>query len=278
MEKLAQRRRRVTRHDERDIFESQYVAFQPSLDGTHIRMSGRLGPLEGEVCRKALNQRGEDMYPAGEARPEAGLRRALALTTMCQDELDQLPPVGTGSGDHDHGRRREPLLMVVADQTLAEESGYEQGASVFAGGRVGPDTIDLIRCSGRVERITVNGQHITTHRTKSTIRPAMGRAVLARDGGCTIAGCNSTYRLEVHHILEASRGGDHTPDNLTTLCWWHHHVAIHRQGMKIDPLSPPHRRRLTHPRHNRRHQPPPVHSNPEGTFGISIPPPTRTPP
>ena len=72
----------------------------------------------------------------------------------------------------------------------------------------------------------------------STDRP------LARDDGCTIAGCSSTYRLEVHHITERSKGGTDTPENLTTLCWWHHHVAVHRQGMHIDPNSPPHRRRL----------------------------------
>ena len=52
-------------------------------------MNGRLGSFEAEICREALNRRGETLVPAGEERPDAGQRRALALTTLCQDELDE---------------------------------------------------------------------------------------------------------------------------------------------------------------------------------------------
>ena len=244
--RLVQQMRKMTREDERRVFEGQYVAFQPSLDGSHVRMNGRLGAFEAEICREALDRRGEKLVPAGEERPDAGQRRALALTTLCQDELDErqmVAPVAEPA-DPSPRSRREPLLMVVANNPLAEASGFEQGVSVLAGGRVGPDTVDLIQCSGRTESITVTGQDITHHGSHSAIRPSLRRAVLARDEGCTIDGCSSSYRLEVHHILERSRGGDNSAENLTTLCWWHHHVAVHRRGMRIDPQSPPRRRRL----------------------------------
>ena len=224
-----------------------------------MRVMGHLGAYEGEICRKALNQLGDELAPAGETRPEAGTRRALALTTLCLDELDrdatsawaakrELPPPSS---------RREPLLMVLADGSLTQASDFEQGAAILAGPRVGPDTIDLILCTGRTANITTTEQHITNHTSTTSIRPGLRRAVLARDDGCTIDGCSSTYRLEVHHILELSRGGDNSAENLTTLCWWHHHVAVHRQGMRIDPQSPPRRRRLLHPRANCGYQPPP---------------------
>ena len=243
---VAQRYRRMARAEERRVFDGQYVTFQPSLDGTHVRVSGRMGAYEAEICRNGLDKRGEALVPEDAPRPDPGLRRALALTSLCQDALETDP----GSGDVEDTRlpttpnRRAPLLTVLAHEPLAEASGYEQGAAVLGGARVGPDTIDLILCQGRIENVTVAGQRVTTHRSISGIRPALRRAVLARDDGCTIAGCRSTYRLEVHHIVERSRGGDDSPENLTTLCWWHHHVAIHRQGMRIDPNSPPHRRRL----------------------------------
>ena len=32
-------------------------------------------------------------------------------------------------------------------------------------------------------------------------------------------GYHSTYRFEAQHILERSRGGDNTAENLTTRCW-----------------------------------------------------------
>ena len=144
----------------------------------------------------------------------------------------------------------------VSRRSLTQTAGFEQGAAILAGPRVGPDTIDLILCIGRTANITTTGQHITNHTSTTSIRPGLRRAVLARDDGCTIDGCSSTYRLEVHHILERSKGGDNSAENLTTLCWWHHHVAVHRQGMRIDPQSPPRRRRLLHPRANCGYQSP----------------------
>ncbi|HJU51896.1 MAG TPA: HNH endonuclease signature motif containing protein, partial [Acidimicrobiia bacterium] len=78
--------------------------------------------------------------------------------------------------------------------------------------------------------------------------PALRALVMARDMGmCAIEGCRSRYRLQIHHLHPRSRGGGHHPDNLTTLCWYHHHVAIHGMGMEIDPNSPVHRRRLRWP-------------------------------
>lgn len=249
VKRLLQSYRRVSRTDERELFEGQHVSFQPSLDGGHVQLKGRLGPLEAEICRQGLERRGERVLPAGEARPGAGQRRALALTTMCQDELDRTPePAHTTAKKIRAARnRREPALMVVADQGLAEESGHEQGVAILGGARAGPDTVDLIKCAGRTEIVTVAGQSIVHHGSTGSLRPSLRRAVLARDDGCTIDGCSSTYRLEVHHLILISKGGDHVPDNLTTLCWWHHHVAVHRRGMRIDPQSPPRRRRLLPP-------------------------------
>ena len=238
--RVLQDHRRMTRADEKRVFDSQYVAFQPSLDGTHVRVMGQLGAYEAEICHTALNRMGDELVPPGEPRPEPGLRRALALTALCQDHLDQHSQPGPAADrvTSSPGGRREPLLMVVARNPLVETSSYEQGTAMLAGARVGPDTVDLIRCSGRTETITVAGQNVTHHGSTTNIRPPIRRAVLARDDGCTIDGCNSTYRLEVHHILERSKGGDHSPENLATLCWWHHHVAVHRQGMRIDPQTP----------------------------------------
>ena len=74
--------------------------------------------------------------------------------------------------------------------------------------------------------------------------------MLWRDQGqCSIEGCRSRYRLQPHHIHQRAHGGNHDPDNLITLCWYHHHVAIHQMGFQIDPDSPTHRRRLL-PKHN----------------------------
>ena len=255
VKRLLHERRRMTREDERKIFEGQYVALQPALDGSHMRVMGRLGSYEGEICRQALNQLGDRLVPASGSRPDPGQRRALALTALCEDQLDQ-PSQPEHADGPSPGNRREPVLMVVAKSPLAQESGYEQGTSVLAGPRVGPDTVDLIACGGRAELVTIDGQNTIHHGTSRSVTPALRRAVLARDGGCTIDGCTSPYRLEVHHVIPRSQGGKHGAGNLTTLCWWHHHVAVHRRGMRIDPTSPPRRRRLLPPRARCGYQPP----------------------
>ena len=203
VKRVAQSHRKMSRADERGLFEGQYLMLQPSLDGSHVQVKGRLGALEGAMCRQGLDRRGEKLVPAGEERPDAGQRRALALTTLCQDELDRTPGAARTSAERIGAARgrREPSIMVVAHQPLAESSGNEQGVGVLGGARVGPDTVDLIECVGRIETITVSGEDITLHRTTTTIRPSLRRAVLARDDGCTIDGCTSGYRLEgpPHH-------------------------------------------------------------------------------
>jgi len=101
-------------------------------------------------------------------------------------------------------------------------------------------------CTGRVQIVGLdnNGVPVVTSPATRAIPPAIRHAVTHRDGVCVIDGCRSRYRLEPHHILGYADGGSHHPDNLATICWYHHHVAIHGNGYRIDPESPPHRRRL----------------------------------
>ncbi|MGH8949398.1 MAG: HNH endonuclease, partial [Acidimicrobiia bacterium] len=75
-----------------------------------------------------------------------------------------------------------------------------------------------------------------------TIPPALRRAIIHRDGNtCTADGCPSTHRLQVHHIIPWSQGGPTDPDNLITLCWYHHQIVIHQRGFQA----------YRHPEHGR---------------------------
>ncbi len=113
----------------------------------------------------------------------------------------------------------------------------ETTAEIATGPRVGPDTLEQILCTGTVSVISMDGTTpiATSHATRP-IPPALRHAIVHRDGGCTIDGCKSRYRLQPHHIQRWSDSGGHNPTNLTTLCWYHHHIAIHGQGYEIDPV------------------------------------------
>jgi hypothetical protein len=169
---------------------------------------------------------------------------ADALVAISQHSLDGLQPDGTNP--------RSPLVSIFVDASLAAGTTGEAGVESSTGVRVGPLTLEEILCDGRVEILHtgVNGEPLTTGTTSRTIPPKLRRFILHRDGGaCTADGCRSRYRLQPHHIIPRSHGGTHDPDNLTTLCWFDHHVVIHRNGYRIDPDSPPQRRRFLRPRH-----------------------------
>ncbi|MGH8924895.1 MAG: HNH endonuclease [Acidimicrobiia bacterium] len=68
---------------------------------------------------------------------------------------------------------------------------------------------------------------------------------------CSIEGCRSRYRLQIHHIHPRSRGGGHRPDNLITLCssWF------------VNPLRPSIKVGLSN------HEPSPSHCHPRDGDG-----------
>jgi hypothetical protein len=110
----------------------------------------------------------------------------------------------------------------------------------------GPGIIDRIACMGALEIIrTDDGRPLSVGRRTRVISPALRRFVLHRDGGCTAEGCVSRYRLEPHHKIPWSEGGPTNDSNLTTLCWFHHHVVVHGMGFRLDDTRGPGRIRFT---------------------------------
>ena len=240
--RLCARHRRMTPLDEEASFLEQYVVIQPSLDEAQWRLWGQLAGVEGRIVEKAIQQRADEITDDG-LRPATGLRSALALTTICQDSLD---PVVV---DGDTRAGAVPIVAVTVDATLAAETRGEAGAEIVAGPRIGPNTLDELICLGKIEwnLFTLVGEYVPMGAATKRIPDRYRRQILARDGGCTVEGCHSRYRPEVHHIVERSCGGTDDATNLATVCWYHHHVVIHQRGFRFNPSSPPGRRRLVPP-------------------------------
>jgi len=67
-----------------------------------------------------------------------------------------------------------------------------------------------------------------------TIPVHLRRAVRKRDQHCRFPGCDMPPDgCDVHHIKHRKDGGRHALANLTLLCRFHHHIAIHRWGWTI---------------------------------------------
>ena len=238
---VAAKRRRMTRIDEECAFNDRYLVAEPNLDESAWRLHGRLPGTAGSVVVAALEAKA-DTFPAEPDTRSRAARNADALWAISLDALS--------GGDGATIDTSTPLLTVFVDATEAAASNGEAGVTVEAGPRVGKATIEAILCDGIVEvtASTSDGIPPTVGRRRRIIPPRLRRFVLARDGAmCTIAGCTSRYRLQIHHIKRWADGGHTDPENLTTVCWFHHHITIHGQGFTIDPNSPPQRRRLLRP-------------------------------
>lgn len=234
---LTARRRHTTPGDEHKSFAGRYFTMQPTLDESSYRLWGQLPGIMGRTLEKALHQRGDELPQLPDQPSSRGQRNADALTAIAQDSLD-----GIGTGESTPA----PHVTVFIDATDTTTTSPADTAQIAYGPRVGPQTLEELLCTGRIQVVGLdNGTPVVISRATRSIPRAIRHAVIRRDAGCTIDGCRSRYRLEPHHILPWSHGGDHSVDNLTILCWYHHHVAIHGHGYRIDPETPPMRRRLT---------------------------------
>ena len=130
--------------------------------------------------------------------------------------------------------------------------GCGHGAQIASGERipVGPDVLAMAACDGehiQAREIPANENHTVrpsedapaasaTHvgRARQAIPPALRRAVLLRDRqSCRVPGCKNSHFVDVHHVCARSEGGEHTLDNLVTLCTAHHRAA-HRGELVIE--------------------------------------------
>lgn len=225
--RYAARHRRLTRRSEQRSHHESYVVVQPSLDESWWSLHGGLTATAGAAVQQALQQRADQLPPDD---TPATHRQALALESLCLDGLDSSLPSGMTP--------RTPTVTAFYDWDLAAATNGQAGAEIAAGPRLGPGELDELICTGTIRHIGIHqNRPVVTTKNARTIPPAIRDYVLWRDGTCRAPGCTSRHRLQPHHIIPHSHGGRPDPTNLTTLCWYHHHVVIHRRQYQLEPTS-----------------------------------------
>lgn len=218
----AAQRARINAETEHRTAADQYLVLQPSLDESWWRLWGGLDGYSGAIVDKALTEAADQLseLPDG-STGTSSWRKATALVELCIS--DDPPPA---------------QITVFVDAHHAVGTDEETGVVLEAGPRIGKDTLQAILCDGITE-VTVNGEDgipMSYGRRTRTIPPALRRAILHRDNNqCRADACNSRNRLQIHHITPWSAGGPTEPDNLITLCWYHHHIVIHQWHYTIQP-------------------------------------------
>lgn len=215
----AARRIRITTEDEFRTADERFLVIQPSLDESWWKLWGGLDGASGALVDKVLTEASDRIpeFPDG-TRGDSSWRKATALVELCTS--DEPPPA---------------QVTVFVDAAQAVTSNGQSGVVLEAGPRVGAAALAGILCDATTEVIarTGDGRFMEYGRRLRTAPPSLRRAILHRDGdACAGDGCLSRYRLEAHHIVPWSQGGRTDPDNLITLCWFHHHVVVHERGFE----------------------------------------------
>lgn len=210
----------ISYEDEIRSAEDQYLIMQPSLDESWWKVRGGLDGVIGAAVDQVLAEKADALpnLPDGERGSQAW-RRAIALYELA-----------TG------GQTPRAQITVFVDANKAAETNGTAGIRLEAGPRVGTQALSAIFCDS-VTEVTVNtadGVPMRYGRASRPIPPTLRRATLARNHGyCQTDGCNSRYRVEVHHIIPWSQGGKTDPENLVALCWFHHQIVVHQRGFQL---------------------------------------------
>jgi hypothetical protein len=222
-------RARISSEHEQRTFLDRHLVMQPTLDESWWRLWGGLDGVTGAIVDNALTE-AADRLPVDPETPWANhnaWRRATALAQLCVG--DEPPPA---------------QITVFIDADMAAASDGEAGVYLDTGPGIGRRALEGILCDS-VTEVTLNadgGEPMRYGRRSRTIPPRLRRAILHRDGNrCVIDGCDSRNRLQIHHVIAWSRGGGTDPGNLITLCWYHHHIAVHQH--QLEPYR--------HPQHGR---------------------------
>ncbi|HLF61731.1 MAG TPA: DUF222 domain-containing protein [Acidimicrobiia bacterium] len=217
VQREAAKRARITAEDEYRTADDRFLVMQPSLDESWWKLWGGLDGVSGAIVDKVLSETadGLPLFPDG-TRGDSSWRRATALVELAI--TDDPPPA---------------QITVFVDAKHAAASNGEAGVILEAGPRIGRDALEAMLCDATTE-LTVQGEDGTPMaygRKTRSIPPALRRAIIHRDGDrCAADGCDSNHRLQVHHRIPWSQGGLTDPENLITLCWFHHQVVVHQRG------------------------------------------------
>jgi hypothetical protein len=211
---------RITADDEYRTAGDRFLVVQPNLDESWFKLWGGLDGPSGALVDKVLTETADDLpdLPDG-TRPDLGWCRATALV-QCLTSNDP-PPV---------------QVSVFVDTREATETNGEAGVVLESGTRVGQQALQAVLCDATTEVIarTEDGRFMEYGRSQRTAPPRLRRALLAKYGfRCAADGCQSRYRLQVHHLTPWVDGGRTDQADLIVLCWFHHQVVVHERGFNI---------------------------------------------
>jgi hypothetical protein len=218
-----------------------------STESGMIRIEAQLLPDEAALVLKAIEVARERAWQArcvsaessaeaeggrgaGEAARRGMLHKVDALVQIAEDYLAS--PAASSSAN----RPPVELVVHVEADSLSDPASAEAG-TLEDGTALAPATVARLACDATVVTVVedFHGTPLDIGRRRRTIGTALRRALRMRDQGCRFPGCTNT-RVDSHHVVPWSRGGETKLGNLVSTCRKHHRY-VHELGFRVEPRA-----------------------------------------
>ena len=217
-----------------------------STESGMIRIEAQLLPDEAALVLRAIEAARERAWrerrtsAESSAEAEGGqessakparrrpLHRVDALVQIAEDVLAAFNQEASGP----------PVEVVVhvEAESLADRASAE-GGTLEDGTFLPRSTVDRLACDASVVTVVEDsrGNPLDVGRRRRTVPTALRRALQFRDKGCRFPGCTNT-RVDSHHVVPWSRGGETKLGNLVSTCRKHHRY-VHELGFRVEPRT-----------------------------------------
>jgi len=190
-----------------------------------VRFGGFLANANAELFRTLIDAAAKPRRtPAGELDPRTlGQRRADALSVVLH------AAAATGGGIPAHGGIKPHLAVTIALADLIEAGRAATGDPTFGDG-LSAAAVRALACDAGIIPVVLGSQSepLDVGREHRFVTPAIRRALIARDRGCVIPGCDAPPgHCDAHHLTHWVDGGATAVDTLALFCKPHHR-AIHK--------------------------------------------------
>lgn len=204
-----------------EVYDQRRLYHSSTLDDMG-RLDAWLEPELSELFRDALDAESVRDRVAGDDRTP-GQRRHDAFGRLVRRA------VGAPDAPKRHGMPVQLLVMATPDAVAGvarTEPARTAGGHVLAQG-----ALDRLSCSSPMARCLLAGSiPLDLGRTVRIATDAQYRALVVRDGGCAVRGCDRPASwCTPHHVIPWQHGGPTDLTNLLLLCEGHHH-ALHDRG------------------------------------------------
>ncbi len=209
-----------------DAFARRYLTVTTDSTGM-VQVRGQLDPVAGAQLKAAIDHCARPLSATdAEAVDGQGRVRVVDDRTPGQrgaDALGRVTRQGLASTGVRGGEPPRIIVHATADQVLARPGAGR--ATCEQTGLVTAPLLRRLQCDAALSAVLLapSGAVLNLGRSTRCITPAQRRALLARDGGCVVPGCEvPSAQLEGHHVTAWAAGGLTDIDAVVLACGPHH--------------------------------------------------------